>query len=465
MTMKLMKKVVAGALALFMVAAGVMIAPEAVKADVGPGFELGINVVDQTDGMHVGGILVPQMVVKFRLVPEVTSLPSGDTRYDNNRGNFPDGNNVSDTKVIEYDYKTSTYSTSGADGEAGCYLVQLENIPELAEGTATWGANSKVYRYHLNMVAIYRTDSSGDAITSVNYLNSGDLITAPKSTEILMDVYIGSTGKIESTVLWDKAGSDKITGFAAPTMRGRAAGPSGASNSISYNVYDLEVSTDYIGLASNRVDGKVMYNVVLENVPEYLTRNQTTTDMIKNAIVCKNKDSWAADTTSGNTDLSNDRVVFRGALASNDKIVFAGMPIEGANGYPINFSAGIDYKNVTDLTGANVKDLYKDAIYFGSHVERIDGSIDSMDAFVSTAYASAYDYSEGTGYVKQTALINMVPSSSTSDNNVRFVVFDPSELVIVGVTVSALPGVIAILAAVAGLVVFVVVRRKNRVRY
>lgn len=455
------KRVLSLTLALALAFGFMMFIPKEAKAATSS-FVQDIVVSDETDGAHIAGIRVPEIAVQYRIVPEVTTLPSGDNRYNGERGNYPDGNSPQDTKVIEYEkvFPAFTSNGDGKDPIAANNKVALQDINELKDGTANWGANGKVYRYHLNIVGIYRTDDSQTIDKGRNLLNMGNLITAPAQTEVLMDVYIGSDGKMGEVIFWDKSGSEKTHGFAAPDLRGRAAT---ADNSIKYNVYDVEVSTDYIGNSSNSVAGKVIYNAVLENLPDYLTNGKADTGFIISAITGKNKDSWADD--AANSALNAGKAAFKGALSDNDKIVFGGLPFEGSdvNRNPIKFSASIDYSKVTDLAGNDVKEKYSDAIYFAANVERIDGSVQSMTDFVATDYGKNYSYDPGTAQVKSTDPTPMVKGDSTSDNNVRFVVFDPEELVIVGVILNTAPGVIAIVAAAfAGVVAFAVARKRRK---
>lgn len=454
------KRVLSLTLALALAFGFMMFIPKEAKAATSS-FVQDIVVSDETDGAHIAGIRVPEIAVQYRIVPEVTTLPSGDNRYNGERGNYPDGNSPQDTKVIEYEkvFPAFTSNGDGKDPIAANNIVDLQDINELKDGTANWGANGKVYRYHLNIIGIYRTDDNQTIDKGRNLLNMGNLIAAPAQTEVLMDVYIGSDGKMGQVIFWDKSGSEKTQGFAAPSSRGRAAT---ADNSIKYNVYDVEVSTDYIGNSSNSVAGKVIYNAVLENLPDYLTNAQADAGFITSAITGKNKDSWSWNNDP--TDIKNGKTVFEGALSDNDKVVFGGLPYEGADGNPIKFSASIDYSKITDLAGQNVKEKYSDAIYFAANVERIDGSVQSMTDFVATDYGKNYSYDPGINEIKSTDPTPMVKGDATSDNNVRFVVFDPEELVIVGVILNTAPGVIAIVAAAfAGVVAFAVAhkRRKN----
>lgn len=452
------KRVLSLTLALALAFGFMMFIPKEAKAATSS-FVQDIVVSDETDGAHIAGIRVPEIAVQYRIVPEVTTLPAGDNRYNGERGNYPEGNSPQDTKVIEYEkvFPAFTSNGDGKDPIAANNIVDLQDINELKDGTANWGANGKVYRYHLNIIGIYRTDDNQKIEKGRNLLNMGNLITAPAQTEVLMDVYIGSDGKMGQVIFWDKSGSEKTQGFAAPDSRGRAAT---ADNSIKYNVYDVEISTDYIGNSSNSVAGKVIYATVLENLPDYLTNGKADPLFILSAITGKNKDSWAASSSSS---LDIGKAVFYGALSDNDKIVFGGLPFEGADGNPIKFSAEIDYSKITDLAGADAKDKYTDAIYFAANVERIDGSIQSMTDFVATDYGKNYSYDPGINHIKATVPSPMVKGDSTSDNNVRFVVFDPEELVIVGVILNTAPGVIAIVAAAfAGVVAFAVARKRRK---
>lgn len=453
------------------------------------GFIVDVAVVDDSCGEHISNILMPQVAIKFRLSPEVTSLPQ-DNRYNDTRGNFPEGNASQDTKVIEYEV-ISGIVTSDKNG-VNSFFIKLSDIPELKEGTSNWGQFGKVYRYNLEMIGVYKTDNNETSPTvdrSKNYLHDGNYFDGPTHTAMICDIYIDYSGRMDSAIFWDESASEKAVGF--------VKNDTDTSSCVKYRVLDFELSTDYIGKYPNSIAGKVTYFVGFESMPEFLTNNYTDTSAIYSSISAKNKDSWVVyfpftpndkylggsyggDSQTVPTNKEAGVVSAEGALSDNDNIIFSGLPKEGKDGRAIHINSYLKTDNITDLSGNDARDIYKDYIFYAQNVGRIDDSVTTLDKFFQHEFANKYDNikkrvhvftpSSGIGpdvinvYYEQLANIYLplTESNGTENNNFRYVIFDPDELVIVGVTLNLLPGIVAILIFFTTIIAFIVVSRKRR---
>lgn len=463
------------------------------------GFAVDIAVIDDSCGEHISSIRIPQVAIKFRLSPEVTNFPN-DNRYNSARANFPEGNATQDTKVIEYEV-ISDIVTSDING-VNSLFIKLSDIPELKDGTALWGQYGKAYRYNIEMVGIYRTDNDDVSPTvarSRNYINDGNYYSGPKSPKILGDIYIDYSGKISSSTFWDESASEKTAGF--------VKNDSDSSECVKYHVMDFELSTDYIGKYSNSIAGKITYEVVFEHIPDFLTDNYAYREwgglFIKDAISFNNKDSWTVytlpwreyidgkyiywkhisgsygtDPDTAPTDKEAGVIGANGALSDNDKIIFTGLPLEGKNGKTINVNTYINIDNVTDLAGNDARDIYKDYIFYAQNVGRIDKSITTLDKFFQHEFADKYDNIKKrvdviTRPAPQPDIINvyyfqskniflpLIHENGTINNTFRYVIFDPDELVIVGVVLNILPGIIAIMVSIVALITAIAISRKR----
>lgn len=452
------------------------------------GFVVDIAVVDDSCGEHVSNIRMPQAAIKFRLSPEVTRLPE-DNRYNRLRGNFPEGNATQDTKVIEFEI-ISDIVTSDKDG-INPLFVKLSDINELKKGTAVWGQSGKVYRYNIEIVGIYRTDNDAtnpDVDRSINYLNGGDYFSGPNNPVILGDIYIDHAGEIDTAVFWDATGNEKCEGFVKTG--------SDASGCVKYHVLDFEFSTDYIGRYANSIAGKITYSVNFEYIPDFLTDNYSYFggNNIRSAIADKNKDSWNVYTMWPDPDkpytfdaydpanppavpsfMEVGVVLAGGALSNNDEILFTGFPYEGKDGHQISFIFGLAGKMET-VEGTNLSLVYEDYLYRAVNADRIKPEVKSYTNFINSGYTRIYEKMPLFSYSSQITghQINILSVSygdltrytiggddGDKTYNARIVIFDPDELVIVGITLNVLPGVIAVLISVSVVATIVIIARKR----
>lgn len=423
-----------------------------VKAAGVASFKQDIKIVDKTDDSHVKNVKVPGIKITYKLTPVVgtDNLPANDTRYAQTLQDFPDGTLQDATKVITADVEIAS-KASDKDG-----LVQTEitaqNLFKQGNSTTdtgtTFGATSKVYRYHLEIAGIYvRTDDySGAATYGDNLLDADDASYAfPEDTKKLLDVSVGTDNKtVVGFAFWDSTGANKQEGYLSDN-----------GDEIDYNVSDIKVSSDYIGKNWNNLEKGFVYTVSLTDLPKYFT---AATD-ITNAMDDKGL-NWQLDATNGFvTSGTKNTLLIGGPLNQNSEILFTGIPAG------VKYSATLDFAALsTDL-----KSQYGSAIFFGAPAKRVNNIAD-MQAFAASEYATdyqyeAYDTANDTN--KRTTDGDTEAVLTADGNSARFVIFDPDQLIIVGIIRRNGPAVLMVAVAAAILAALIASKKRQAadVRY
>lgn len=417
-----------------------------------------VLVVDKSDGAHTSGVYTPDLRITYRLTP-VVGVTSNDSRYAETLASFPKGTLEDGTGVIEksQDFNSGTTNASGVVS----YSVPIGNI--FAGDQAKFVENSKVYRYTIAIVGVYLQKNDGTWSTE-NILNSSDGGIEVPTTVPLMDVNVDTDGKISGIAMWDSSGSTKLDGFTASSSSTTArldspfvmtASAAADSYAIEVAAYDVTVSSDYIGNNWSSIHGGISYSITFENLPKYI-KDKDLTALISDG----NSRSWKDTTASEATGKT-----VSGTLDMQDELVFHGIPATDTEGNQVTYSATLDFSglaNAKDASG-NAKDLrptYAPGIFYGVTADRVSG-VTGMSDFSSSAYAPSYKYDayDSTVNTRTTEAANVGEGLA---NAARFLIFDPDQLVVVGVAEHTKPAMLLILAACMILALLAVSRRKEK---
>ena len=414
-------------------------------ASDGLSFDQQIKANDVTDGSHISGITTPNFKVEYRLDP-ILNVNSNDKRYETDLANYPVGSVKDATGVINYTKEIAPKITD-ASGIASEEISanDIFNGKKFAE-------NSKVYRYNVSIVGLYVKEND-TTWSSSNLLNSPDSgIVVPHITPI-MDVSIDSDGKIAQIAMWDSSGTSKTSGFVARNSSGNGnpfittVYADDGSGAIEYNTNDVVITSDYIGGNWDSIHGGISYSVTFTNLPYYLVSSDA---VFESLIVGTNARSWKAK--SGNTTTN---ATAEGTLDQTDEITFHGIPAVDGAGKKVTYSSTIHFENLDK--DESLKKQYASAIFYGAVADRIS-SVSSLAEFASSGQSVGYDnnaYKQGEDY----RTIGASEVSATSVNANRFVIFDPDQLVVVGVVKNSAPAVFMIIAGILILMLLLIGRR------
>lgn len=423
------------------------------------GFAQEVLIVDKSDGAHTQGVPTPDMQITYRLTP-VVGVTSNDSRYAENLSLFPDGTLEDGTGVIEYT-QPFTSGTSDANGVVS-YNVPIGNI--FKNDQAKFGENSKVYRYNIEIVGVYLKNKDGSDWSATNILNSPNSGIEVPTTAPLMDVNVDTTGNISGIAMWDASGTTKLEGFTADASATTAwlgnpftmtASAASESNAIEVTTYDVKLSSDYIGNNWSSIHGGISYSITFKNLPDYITKGNME-DLIPNG----NNRSWKNTTAADATDKT-----LSGTLDMNGEIVFQGIPVTDTEGTPVTYSATLDFAGLEHAKDASGKDTdlrstYAPGIFYGVTADRVEG-VTSMSGFSSSAYAASYKYEAYDSTVNMRTTDPAFVGEGQA-NAARFLIFDPEELVVVGVAEHTKPALLLILSAAMILVLLALSRRKEK---
>ena len=409
-----------------------------VKAAGVASFKQQIKVVDKTDDSHSAKVTVPGLKITYKLTPIVgtANLPANDTRYAQTLDSFPDGTLKDTTKVI-----TADVSIASAQSDKNGLIEKTVAATDLFATGTTFGATSKVYRYQLEIAGVFA--QTGTSTWSDNLLDSKDVTYLfPESTTKLLDISVGTDFKtIVGMAFWDAAGAEKQDGYLADN-----------SDEIDYNVSDIKVSSDYIGQNWNNLEKGFQYTVTLTNLPSYLTQTAITDALDDQGL------SWKVDTTA-TTDLSAGKFVIAGPLNRDSEIIFSGMPKD------VKYKASLDFNKLETAkvngVATDLREQYGSAIYFGAPATRVSGITD-MKSFAASDMAKEYEYQ---AYKKGSDSDARATSEATTvltadGNSARFVIFDPDQLIIVGIIRRNGPAVLMV--AVAAAIMAALIASKKR---
>ena len=418
-----------------------------------------VLIVDQTDGSHTQGVYTPDLKITYRLTP-VVGVNSTDSRYAQDLNLFPKGTLEDGTGVIE----TSIDCNGGLSDAKGTVSYPIGVSSFFTGDQATFVEKSKVYRYNIAIVGVYLKTKDGSAWSTTNILNSpGSGIEVP-TTAPLMDVNVDTDGKISGIAMWDESGSTKLDGFTATSSTNSArltspfvmtASAASGSNAIEVSTNDVTISSDYIGSNWDSIHGGIAYSITFRNLPYYISGKDLTA-----LITDRNARSWVDTTNVGAADKT-----LSGTLDMNDALVFHGIPATDTEGNKVTYSAALNFsglQNAKDVSG-NTKDLrstYAPGIFYGVTANRVEG-ISSMSAFSASPYAAEYDYKAYTNGADERAT-DFSPVGQGQANAARFLIFDPDQLVVVGVAEHTKPAMLLILTACMILALLAVSRRKEK---
>ncbi len=399
-----------------------------VKAAALSSFDQEIIINDVTDGSHTENVKTPELKIQYLLTPvtDSSALPANDSRYVKSLADFPAGNVQGDTGVQDMTV-TIPSNTTGTNGK----ITKAIGTSDVLVDSSGYGA-SKVYRYRIIISGIYLSTD-----TKTNLLNTTQTdFTLPSDTTRLLDVSTDSNKAITGIAFWDAAGTNKLDGYV------------GDDGGIKYNVSDIVVSSDYIGKNWDSLHGGLSYSVKLTNFPSYFTADA---DILK-SIDDKGR-SWKA-ASSGNkyvqASASDNVFVMNGTFDQNSSLVIFGMPAG------VKYSATIDFSKLASAQVAGAtKDLrsqYGPAIFYGLDADQVT-DVEDMTAFFSSSYADKYKYKayETNNDTRTTADIDDGVTSNTAAavQTARFVIFDPNQLIVVGVIRRTAPAVLMVAVAAA----------------
>lgn len=407
-----------------------------VKAAALSSFDQEIIINDVTDGSHTENVKTPELKIQYLLTPvtDSSALPANDSRYVKSLADFPAGNVQGDTGVLDMTV-TIPSGTTGTNGK----ITKAIGTSDVLVDPSKYGA-SKVYRYRIIISGIFVGSDT------TNLLNSTQTdFTLPSDTTRLLDVSTDSKQQITGIAFWDAAGTSKLDGYV------------GDEGGIKYNVSDIIVSSDYIGKNWDSLHGGLSYSVKLTNFPSYFTADA---DILK-SIDDKGR-SWKA-ASSGNkyvqASASDNVFVMNGTFDQNSSLVIFGMPAG------VKYSATIDFSQLqkAGVGGSDIRSQYGPAIFYGLDADQVT-DVEDMTAFFSSSYADKYKYKayETNEDTRTTAAIDDGVTSNTAAavQTARFVIFDPNQLIVVGVIRRTAPA--ALMVAVAAAILAALAASKKR---
>lgn len=400
-----------------------------VKAAALSSFDQEIIINDVTDGSHTSNVMTPNITVEYLLTPvtDSSALPANDSRYVKSLADFPQGNVLGATSVLDkkVTIASATTDTTGKITQA----VAASTILTKADGknALEYGA-SKVYRYRIIISGIFFV---GDDTT--NLLNSTQTdFTLPSDTTRLLDVSTDSNKAITGIAFWDAAGTNKLDGYV------------GDEGGIKYNVSDIVVSSDYIGKNWDSLHGGFAYSIKLTNFPSYFT---SAADILK-SVDDKGR-SWKEDTAvTGAYQKADDKdnvCVLTGTFDQNSSLVLFGMPAG------VKYSATIDFSQLkkAGAGGSDIRSQYGPAIFYGLDADQVT-DVEDMTAFFSSSYADKYKYKAyETDKDTRTTDDGVTSNTAAAVQSARFVIFDPNQLIVVGVLRRTAPAVLMVAVAAA----------------
>jgi len=420
-----------------------------------PSFNQEVAVQDVSDGAHSSGVYIPDLKVVYRLTP-IPVADSTDSRYAENLSLFPNGSLAQDTGVVEYTKEIGSQKTDKT-GSVTVAVNGSDIFPSSSLGTPAYFQQfSKVYRYQISIVGVYEKNAAGTDWLDTNLIDSPDSgITVPTVAPII-DISVGSTGTIDGIAMWDSSGTTKLEGFTNSTGTTTAmlqnpfvmtASAADESNAITVQVYDVALSSDYIGNSWASIHGGIFYSVTFTNLPYYL-HSKTLTELMTDG----NSRSWTDGTDGTNTDTAT------GTLNEKDEIVFHGIPAATTVGTPVTYSAVLDF---SQLATVNLASTYAPGIYYGNTASRVSG-VSSLSEFASSPDVAYYQYKAYGGASDGSRTTDSANIGAGLANAARFLIFDPDQLVVVGVMEHTTPAVLLIVTAAVLLFLLMLGRRREK---
>ena len=429
----------------------------------------------------ISGIATPSFTYEYTMTPVLQDIDGSDldsTIYAITENEYPAGPATDKIQVMQI-----SGIGKGATSDSNGLVEYAISVEDLYASTPTFGTNDKVYRYQLTISGVYLEAADG-TLASPNLLNGGmsGLFTIPEGDiAILCDLYVDGTGEIAGGVFYDASGT-KIEGFASEnesevlnTAFIPTALSSGNKGVLTYNVYNAYFSSDYIG--ENMTSNDISYEVKFANLPWWLTGTQLLTQ--SGALIKGNSTEWqAAD--GGGTTFDGTSTISGSFVPKGGSVTFVGIPVIGFDfANAPTMEASLQYTSIngaTSVTNASQLDKYGTRLYGATKAGRAN-SYDSLIAFNQSNLKALYNvvsWAAPTGFplgtnststeaYKTTALsLGTITASSNEDmNSIRYVMFDPSDAIIVGVTMDFLPGVLMIGLAIGGAVAFGLSRRRD----
>ena len=240
---------------------------------------------------------------------------------------------------------------------------------------------------------------------------------------------------------------------------------------------------DYIG--ENMTSNDFAYTVDFENLPWWLTGTQLLAQ--SSSLIKGNNTTWTAtDTLDTTPAFTGESKITGGFEPKGGSITFVGIPVIGFDfATAPTMKASLKYTSIngaTSVTNASQLDKYGTRIYGATKSARAN-SVESLIAFNKSSLKSLYNvvtwvtgvtgnistFPLGTNsnpttgaeaYQTQDLSLGTITATADEDtNSIRYVMFDPSDAIIVGVTADFLPGVFMIMLAIGGAVSFGISRR------
>lgn len=410
-----------------------------VKAAALSSFDQEIIINDVTDGSHTENVKTPELKIQYLLTPvtDSSALPANDSRYVKSLADFPAGNVQGDTGVQDMTV-TIPSGTTGTNGK----ITKAIGTSDVLVAPSKYGA-SKVYRYRIIISGIYLSTD-----TKTNLLNTTQTdFTLPSDTTRLLDVSTDSNQQITGIAFWDAAGTSKLDGYV------------GDEGGIKYNVSDIIVSSDYIGKNWDSLHGGFSYSINLTNFPSYFTKAGILKSMDDKGRSWDESSDTGVTNTYGRTDVTQNTCTLKGTFDQNSSLVIFGMPAG------VKYSATIDFSQLKEagVGGSDIRSQYGPAIFYGLDADQVT-DVEDMTAFFSSSYADKYKYKayEENKDTRTTADIDDGVTSNTAAavQTARFVIFDPNQLIVVGVIRRTAPA--ALMVAVAAAILAALAASKKR---
>ena len=422
--------------------------PKKVNAAADPVFNQQVNIKNNSNEDDVDGVAIPQLTISYSLTPNTGLADSSNSMYETDTTKYP-------ILTIDTDSRSNFYynHTINAQALTGGTLTDSIHLSDFF-GTDATGTNvtfdnfkpsAKYYTYDLTMTGIYEgtVGAKNDAPTNgTNLIDGTSLISQVESSQRTIGCVIrtDASGAIAQAIY--TFGDGKVSGFVDNTAEtNREAGYSAINADVEYNVYNVNLSQDYIGGSAPSYS----FSMEFSNLPNYLD-NSTSTSLLKLPT------GW----TITNAALGDGNITVSGSLASGSEIKFIGLPYDDTVTSQIKYEGTLNYSGLSDAPN------YDNTMYAGAGAPRITSAETSLTAF------NTFNFSKGNPYknetitpatsIKTSSTLNNTTDADTS-NNIRFVAIDPNEFVLVGVVVDYAPGLVMIgFACLAGFAMF----RRNR---
>ena len=438
-------------------------ADDAVDAANPFGFEQQIKL----DGDYTASsaFYVPSLTYEYTLEP-VTNGETNALSYYAKTGEFPTGNQTNTVFTSEV---TGMFKNMTTENGVCTQTLAFQKVFPTLEITDP----NKVYRYNFSITGIWvedRTGAKGSAAADLGFMTLSDTMN------IYCDLYLDEEGHLAGK-FWNHDGTAKVEGFSeGETNVGKTiqtlfiATDTGGTDSsladgvISYSVVSAEVSTKYFGTA--KTSESIEYTVDFANLPWWLAVAGESRLKAQSSVA--NNANWTETPNDGNDTSSLKGTLF--ADSGEDAIIqFYGLPL----GFGTTMNASMEIKEINGSNDVATLKKYADRTYIGTGVSTVTSTslMDFSDKELQQGYkvGKVSDVESGDPATVTSYKVGDAKDSTlwpfalgeTSQNNIRFVMYDPTDAIVVGVAMDFLPGILMVGLALGGAITIGISRRRD----